>query len=366
MAKRNSTDEEPSTAPDPDRWYDIKLGSSFQDHHNHSSPKFCTLRYVSKPASIDKSQPGSLHKSRHNRVSVEYHNNQQGKPNVMFEGVSEDYKENDAVLFFDGDTFHLEQLHHAVKRLKHVRLPGESAAATATVASAFETRSPPAGKAANSESLDKGMVHQTPVQVEQIGTGGSESLVVVYPHLLQPCLYPMLTWVDGLAQLSLCQVQNLKMRRAWSIYYFLLFYPPHHQIPKNESEEQVDVVNDDDGGGCDISGKGNASEKGLPRTVLNIDINLPHQAETDDEIADVDISDDDIDKGPNAAEALKALNAVDKGHNAAEALKALNAEGMKGQNSSSSGSSGSGSSGSESASSSSDSESSGGDSVFSI
>jgi ELL-associated factor len=121
-----------------------------------------------KPASIDKSQPGSLHKSRDNRVSVEYHNNQQGKPNVMFEGVSEDYKENDAVLFFDGDTFHLEQLHHAVKRLRHVRLPGESAAATATVAlvaSAFETRSPPVGKAANSESLDKGMVHQTPVSV---------------------------------------------------------------------------------------------------------------------------------------------------------------------------------------------------------
>lgn len=189
MVKRNSTNEEPNTAPEPDRWYDIKLGSSFQDHHNHSSPKFCTLRYEFKPASIDKSQPGLLHKSRDNRVSVEYHNNQQGKPNVMFEGVSEDYKENDAVLFFDGDTFHLEQLHHAVKRLRHVRLPGESAAAAATatvalVASTFETRSPPVGKAANSESLDKGMVHQTP---------------------------------------------NLKMRRAWSIYYFLLTYPPHHQ-----------------------------------------------------------------------------------------------------------------------------------------
>jgi len=44
MVKRNSTNEEPNTAPEPDRWYDIKLGSSFQDHHNHSSPKFCTLR----------------------------------------------------------------------------------------------------------------------------------------------------------------------------------------------------------------------------------------------------------------------------------------------------------------------------------
>lgn len=341
MVKRNSTNEEPSTAPEPDRWYDIKLGSSFQDHHDHSSPKFCTLRYEFKPASIDKSQPGSLHKSRDNRVSVEYHNNQQGKPNVMFEGVSEDYKENDAVLFFDGDTFHLEQLHHAVKRLRHVRLPGESAAAAAVatatvalVASAFETRSPPVGKAANSESLDKGMVHQTPVQMEQIGTGVSESLELEDEKSMEHLLFP----------------PNLSTSSP---------------DPKNESEEQVDIVNDDDDG-CETANKGKTSEKGLPRTVLNIDINLPHQVETDDEIADVDISDDDIDKGPNAAEALKALNAVDKGPNAAEALKALNAEGMKGQNSSSSGSSRSDSSGSESGSSSSDSESSGGNSVFSI
>lgn len=325
MVKRNSTNEEPSTAPEPDRWYDIKLGSSFQDHHDHSSPKFCTLRYEFKPASIDKSQPGSLHKSRDNRVSVEYHNNQQGKPNVMFEGVSEDYKENDAVLFFDGDTFHLEQLHHAVKRLRHVRLPGESAAAAAAatatvalVASAFETRSPPVGKAANSESLDKGMVHQTPVQMEQIGTGVSESLELEDEKSMEHLLFP----------------PNLSTSSP---------------DPKNESEEQVEIVNDDDDG-CETANKGKASEKGLPRTVLNIDINLPHQVETDDEIADVDISDDDIDKGPNAAEALKALNA----------------EGMKGQNSSSSGSSRSDSSGSESGSSSSDSESSGGNSVFSI
>ncbi|CAK7344137.1 unnamed protein product [Dovyalis caffra] len=338
MAKHNRSNEEPNTAPEPDRWYNIKLGSSFQDHHNLSSSKF----YEFKPASVDKSQPGSLHKSKDNRVTVEYHNNQQGKPKVTFEGVSEDYRENDAVLFFDGETFHLEQLHRAVKRLRHVRLPGESAAATATataalVAAAVETLSPPIGKAANLESLDKGMAHQTPVQVEQIGTDDSE---------------------------------NLELEDDKSMEHLL--FPPNPSTsspdPKNESEEQVDIVNDDDG--CETVDKGNASEKGLSRTGLNIDINLPHQAATDDEIADVDISDDDIDKGPNAAEALKALNAVDKVPNAAEALKALNAEGMKGQNSSSSSSSGSQSSGSESGSrsgsSSSDSESSGDDSVFSI
>lgn len=124
-----------------------------------------------KPASIDKSQPGSLHKSKDNRVTVEYHNNQHGKPKVTFEGVSEDYnyKENDAVLFFDGETFRLERLHRAVKRLRHVRLPGESAASvatgTVTVAPAVETYSPPVGKGANLQSSNKGVTHQIPVSV---------------------------------------------------------------------------------------------------------------------------------------------------------------------------------------------------------
>ncbi len=58
----------------------------------------------------------------------------------MFEGITEDYKENDAVLFFDGETFRLEQLHRAVKRLKYVRQPGESAGAT-SVGPAVESKS---------------------------------------------------------------------------------------------------------------------------------------------------------------------------------------------------------------------------------
>ncbi|RVX07533.1 hypothetical protein CK203_025275 [Vitis vinifera] len=98
--------DEPSTAPESDRWYDLTLGSSFKDPH--SSTKFCTLRYEFKPASIDKNQPGSLHKNKENRVTVEFHNNQPGKPKVTFEG--------------------------SIKRLRHVRLPGESAAAAATTA----------------------------------------------------------------------------------------------------------------------------------------------------------------------------------------------------------------------------------------
>ena len=123
-----------------------------------------------KPASIDKNQPGSLHKNKENRVTVEFHNNQQGKPKVSFEGSSEDYKENDAVLFFDGETFRLERLHRAVKRLRHVRLPGESAAAAATTAATtstvtpVESYSPPIGKGAKLQSFNKSIAHPVPVR----------------------------------------------------------------------------------------------------------------------------------------------------------------------------------------------------------
>ncbi|XP_026399337.1 ell-associated factor Eaf-like [Papaver somniferum] len=122
MAKNNG--EEPSTSPQPDHWYNLTLGSSFKD--DSSTKKFCTLRYEFKPAPIDKNQPGSLHNSKDNKVTVEFHNNLPGKPNVTFEGSSEDYKDNDVVLFFDGSTFRLERLHRAFKRLRHVRLPGDS------------------------------------------------------------------------------------------------------------------------------------------------------------------------------------------------------------------------------------------------
>lgn len=39
----NSNKEEPNTAPKPNHWYNISLGSSFKDQQQPSS-KFCTLR----------------------------------------------------------------------------------------------------------------------------------------------------------------------------------------------------------------------------------------------------------------------------------------------------------------------------------
>ncbi|KAI9120631.1 hypothetical protein K1719_007664 [Acacia pycnantha] len=89
-------------------------------------PTNIALCYEFKPASVDKTKPGLLRKTKENRVSVEFQNNQIGKHKVTFEGSSEEYKENDVVLFFDGETFRLERFHRAVKQLRLLCLPGES------------------------------------------------------------------------------------------------------------------------------------------------------------------------------------------------------------------------------------------------
>lgn len=83
-----------------------------------------------KPASIDTGSPGTLHKGVENKVTVEFSNNLAGKPKVAFQGNSEDCKDMDAVIFFDGTCFRLERLHRAVKSLRHLR-QGETAAALA-------------------------------------------------------------------------------------------------------------------------------------------------------------------------------------------------------------------------------------------
>lgn len=63
-------------------------------------------------------------KRNDNIVTLEFQNNQIGKPKVRFDGVCEaDYNDKDAILFFDGETFRLEKLHRAVKRLKYMRVP---------------------------------------------------------------------------------------------------------------------------------------------------------------------------------------------------------------------------------------------------
>ncbi|RCV25598.1 hypothetical protein SEVIR_5G178900v4 [Setaria viridis] len=305
-----SSNGEPSTAPQPNRWYDLRLGSSCRDPS--PTTKFCTLRYEFKPASIDKTQAGSLQSTKDNRVTVEFHNNQPGKPKVTFEGSQEEYKDNDGVLFFDGETFRLERLHRAVKRLRHVRVPGESAAAnlaTTITGMGAESHSPPLAKVGKSQSISKPTVHSVPVEVERIDIGEPENSGPRYNN--KSTTYQPVT-TDPFA---------------------LSPYP-------NDEDDNLDILGDDDD---NVSPNNITSGQGT--SVCGFDINLPNQGNMDDEIADVDVN-DEADEGLNAAEALRAQ---------------VNAEQDSSSSSGSSSSSSSGSgSGSGSGSSSSDSDGSDG------
>ncbi|KAJ3695679.1 hypothetical protein LUZ60_001056 [Juncus effusus] len=160
-----------TTEPEANRWHDLKLGSSFKNQKS----KFCTLRYEFKPASIDKTQPGSLHKSKENRVTVEFHNNQPGKPKVSFEGSSEEYKELEGVLFFDGEEFKLEKLNRAFKSLKHKRVPGESNLTSTGTSTNGESHSPPLTKVARTQNINRPSTHAVPVEMERIDIGEPEN-----------------------------------------------------------------------------------------------------------------------------------------------------------------------------------------------
>ncbi|KAL6587857.1 hypothetical protein OROMI_000835 [Orobanche minor] len=319
MAGVNNT-VEPSTAPQADRWYNLTLGSSFKEHN---PSKFCTFRYEFKPASIDKNQRGTLHKSKDNKVTVEFQNIQPGKPKMIFEGTSEDYKDNDAVILFDGESFRLERLHRAVKRLRHNRMLSESVGAVAASAGPSDPSSPPVGKGTKHQPLIKETYIPATVEVERIEVGNFKAS--------DPKHRPDKTLEHHTTQPNSSNPSP---------------------DPKNDDlDEQLDIMNDDDEDNNDhAAGNGGTIEV----KEVDFDINmLPQQTDTDDEIADVDVSDDEGDKGPNAAEALRAQ---------------VNAQESKGQSSSSGSSSGSDSSesGSGSGSSSSDSDSSDADSVTSI
>lgn len=310
----NNPKEEPKTAPQPDRWYNLTLGPSFNDD---SSNKYCTLRYEFKPASIDKTKAGSLHKNKDNRVSVEFQNNQLGKPKVTFEGSSEDYKENDAVLFFDGQTFRLERLHRAVKQLRHLRMPGESA--SAQLGPVSEPRLSPVSKPSKPVQTARTSVPPVPVEVERIDIGQPENSGAKPAGKVVADPFDQLNVSTG---------------------------SPGHKNDEGDDHQDIDLE--------DIFGaepdEGNIAEQ---KADAGFAMNESQQNDSDDEIADVDDSDDEANRGPNAAEALRAQVAEEKDE----------------RSSSSSSSSGSGSSGSGSgsgSSSSSDSDGSDEDSVNSI
>ncbi|KAJ1689894.1 hypothetical protein LUZ63_014049 [Rhynchospora breviuscula] len=287
MANGNGNGEA-GMGPQSNRWYPLRLGSSFVDHS--SSTKFCTLRYEFKPASIDKTQSGMLHKNKENRVSVEFHNNQPGKPKVAFEGSSEDYKDTDAVLFFDGDTFCLEKLHRAFKSLKHKRVPGESngltgssAAGTNGGGSSAEPHSPPLPKVARTQTVSRPSMHANPpVEVEKIDIGGPENTAAMRP----------MNNKTNIAH----QPSNPNP--------FSPSYPdsrPYGHDQDQDDDEHLDILGDDEPGTPNpLQSSHHAS------AAVGFDINIPnHHTESDD---DLDLFDDipTENEGLSAAQALRA------------------------------------------------------------
>ncbi|KAM0961220.1 hypothetical protein ACFX2I_020524 [Malus domestica] len=312
----SNSKEEPKTGPQSNCWYNLTLGPSFRDG---SENKYCTLRYDFKPASIDKTKPGALKKTKDNRVTVEFQNNQVGKPNVTFKGSSEEYKGNDAVLFLDGQTFRLERLHRSVKQLRHDRQPGESAAGMAV-----DPQLSPVGKAPK-------LTHQynpartafpvVPVEVERIDVGVPENPGAKAAN-------------KGVVDYSSDQ-PNVSAASPG---------------PKNEEvdnkHQDIDI---EDLFGSISPDDGNAAED---EANPGFDTNVPHQNESDNEIADVDDSGDEVDKGPNAAAALRAQVMNAQGREAHSDIfgDEGNAEGRKTETSSSSSSSRSSSGGASSSS----------------
>ncbi|KAF3517910.1 hypothetical protein DY000_02063610 [Brassica cretica] len=244
-----------------------------------------------KPASIDKKRSGTLHKKKDNRVSVEFQNNQPGKPKVTFEGSSEDYKDNDAVLFFDGEKFRLERLHRAVKQLRHLRTPGESAAAVPAGSSSQSAVappvehwvSPPVGRAAKSPHVNRSLHPDMPVEVERIEIGKRENSVIVSNGQELIAAEPAIPRSNAP---SISPVDDVKNEDGEE---------EHHEI------DLVDIFGsftpEKDNAEID-----NADVGGEYEETLNKQLSI-----TEEEIADVDDdSGGEGEKGLNAAEALRA------------------------------------------------------------
>eukprot|EP01018_Ginkgo_biloba_P027300 Gb_05588 [translate_table: standard] len=119
-----------------------------------------------------------------------------------------------------------------------------------------------------------------------------------------------------------------------------------------DEDEHVDVDDEEDMAQAKTERLNDAQEANA-----NIDEYVTNEHDSDDEIADVDFSGDEADKGPNAAEALRAQVVAQQ----IEKQQTSSSSGTSGSGSSGSGS-GSGSSSSDSEGSDDDSASSGGDS----
>ncbi|GBG67134.1 hypothetical protein CBR_g81558 [Chara braunii] len=106
--------------PRDNEWYPLRIGETMMNG-SKSTLQYYTLRYDFKPASVDRTKPGSMFKDAENKIIVEFRNNQAGKPKVGFQGINEQCKELEGIVFFDGKEIRLERLSRAVKSLRHIR-----------------------------------------------------------------------------------------------------------------------------------------------------------------------------------------------------------------------------------------------------
>ncbi|XP_074264464.1 uncharacterized protein LOC141586958 isoform X1 [Silene latifolia] len=300
-----------NAAPIPDQWYTLTLGSSFKDHHPQPSPKISTLRYDFMPASVDKTQPGTLHR-RKDKINVEHNHVQPGKPKFNFEGTGETLNENDAVMYFDGSTFRLERLHRSVNRLKHCRLPGEQHPPLDPTSSPSLGRGVPLKPNASARPSTFTPPRPLPppplppppplsVEVERMDIGEVERVNIDEGERMDIGEVERMD-IGEVERTDIGEVERIdiggKSRSDKSP-------PPEHNAtisPDFDLEAHLDIMNDDDD-----DDEAFGPDKSAAAAFTGIDINLPHQNDTDDEIADVDVNDDNGVMGGNAAAALRAL-----------------------------------------------------------
>eukprot|EP00250_Pteridium_aquilinum_P018214 c23990_g14_i1 orf=685-1683(-) len=320
----DSKAKEPSTAPPAEKWFPLTLGSTLRDPS--SSSRFYSLRYEFKPASIDTTRPGSLFKSTDNKVTVEFCNNQAGRPKVSFQGNSEDCKELDAIMFFDGESFRLERLHRAVKSLRHLRLPGESAGAVNVTNTAGG-----AGSIGGTSAVEL-----TTSPGHQNG-GGVVSAVNVNIEKINPLVQVEEISV-GQTETTGEKKTNKRKADAPPVKAPKARTPPRAESPIEDkiNEVQVDVDNEFD------------EREKLPKAAeisSQPEVKIDEEIVSDYEIEDVDVSEDE--DGVNAAEALRAQAAVSQKQESSSESSGSGSGSSSGSSDSGSGSSSSSGSGSD-------------------
>lgn len=334
MTSKPKEPKEPSTAPPAEKWFPLTLGSTLRDPS--PSSRFYNLRYEFKPASIDRTRPASLLKSADNKVTVEYCNNQGGKP-ISFQGNMEDCKELDAVIFFDGKSFRLERLHRSVKCLRHIRQPGESAnlnnnaSGMGTIGGSSVVE--PTNSPGHQNGSGVGLVANVNVekinplvQVEAIIAGHTEKAIIV-GHTE--------TTGEKKANKRKADVPAAKTPKRRT--------PPRAESPREDkmNEVQVEVDNEID------------EREQMPKAAVTSsqpEVKIDEEIVSDYEIEDVDVSDVDVsedEEGVNAAEALRAQAAVSQKQESSSSGSGSGSGSSSGSSDSGSGSSSSSGSGSD-------------------